>query len=241
MIGGYVSVTPLEDEEAALLADLVRQRRSARVFIAFAADAPALATAGQLEREALALLRIGPGTSPADATVALEQLYGALSTGGVVMVDAAADPDVRCVILTGNGPSFSAGGDVREMKRQASPDVSEMEIRQQYRRGIQRLVDAGGDPRKVVFSGVGKSEAEMAQALEAAALGDAQARHCGASFSTTSTAPPPKNARAAPTWPPKWRPAQKPSAQRATPSMSSPAAARMRWARLDTCRAHRRL
>lgn len=49
------------------------------------------------------------------------------------------DTSVRCVILTGNGPSFCAGGDIREMKRQASPEVSEMEIRQQYRRGIQRL------------------------------------------------------------------------------------------------------
>ena len=49
------------------------------------------------------------------------------------------DTSVRCVILTGNGPSFCAGGDIREMKRQAGPDVSEMEIRQQYRRGIQRL------------------------------------------------------------------------------------------------------
>ena len=49
------------------------------------------------------------------------------------------DRAVRCVILTGNGPSFSAGGDIREMQRQAAPEVSEMDIRQQYRRGIQRL------------------------------------------------------------------------------------------------------
>lgn len=49
------------------------------------------------------------------------------------------DPTVRCVILTANGPSFSAGGDIREMKRQAGPDVGEMRIRQDYRRGIQRL------------------------------------------------------------------------------------------------------
>lgn len=49
------------------------------------------------------------------------------------------DRQVRCVILTGNGASFSAGGDVRLMKRQAGPDVSELDIRQEYRRGIQRL------------------------------------------------------------------------------------------------------
>jgi len=49
------------------------------------------------------------------------------------------DPSVRCVILTGNGPSFCAGGDLREMQRQQRDDVGEMAIRQEYRRGIQRL------------------------------------------------------------------------------------------------------
>jgi enoyl-CoA hydratase/carnithine racemase len=49
------------------------------------------------------------------------------------------DRGVRCVILTGNGPSFSSGGDIREMKRQSGPAVSEMDIRQQYRTGIQQL------------------------------------------------------------------------------------------------------
>jgi enoyl-CoA hydratase/carnithine racemase len=48
------------------------------------------------------------------------------------------DPGVRCVILTGNGPSFCAGGNIREMKRQAE-EVAEMDIRHQYRRGIQRV------------------------------------------------------------------------------------------------------
>jgi enoyl-CoA hydratase/carnithine racemase len=49
------------------------------------------------------------------------------------------DRQIRCVILTGNGTSFSAGGDIREMKRQATPAVREMDIRHEYRRGIQRL------------------------------------------------------------------------------------------------------
>ena len=43
------------------------------------------------------------------------------------------------MILTANGPSFSAGGDIRQMKRQASPEVSEMDIRHEYRVGIQRV------------------------------------------------------------------------------------------------------
>jgi enoyl-CoA hydratase/carnithine racemase len=49
------------------------------------------------------------------------------------------DQSVRCVIITANGPSFSAGGDIKEMKRQATSEVTEMSIRQEYRRGIQRL------------------------------------------------------------------------------------------------------
>ncbi|HHW1763913.1 TPA: crotonase/enoyl-CoA hydratase family protein [Pseudomonas aeruginosa] len=49
------------------------------------------------------------------------------------------DRSVRCVILAANGPSFCAGGNIHEMKRQALPEVSEMDIRQDYRRGIQRL------------------------------------------------------------------------------------------------------
>ncbi len=49
------------------------------------------------------------------------------------------DSSVRVVILTGNGPSFSAGGDINEMIRQAAPDVEGLAIRDEYRRGIQRL------------------------------------------------------------------------------------------------------
>jgi len=50
-----------------------------------------------------------------------------------------ADHSVHCVILTGHGKSFSAGGNIREMQRQAAPEVTELTIRQEYRHGIQRL------------------------------------------------------------------------------------------------------
>ena len=54
----------------------------------------------------------------------------------------AKDNSIRVVILTGNGPVFSSGGNVKDMQRyqtqQLSPDV----IREEYRHGIQRLPKA---------------------------------------------------------------------------------------------------
>lgn len=49
------------------------------------------------------------------------------------------DPQVRCVILTGAGSAFSSGGDVRNMLRQANGEVTGMQIRHDYRTGIQKL------------------------------------------------------------------------------------------------------
>ncbi len=52
--------------------------------------------------------------------------------------DIAKDRSVRCVIVTGEGPVFSSGGNVKDMQRffrQAAPEA----IREEYRNGIQRL------------------------------------------------------------------------------------------------------
>jgi enoyl-CoA hydratase/carnithine racemase len=50
-----------------------------------------------------------------------------------------ADHGVRAVILTGAGTAFSSGGNVRDMGRYSSGGMSAMELRREYRLGIQKL------------------------------------------------------------------------------------------------------
>jgi len=51
----------------------------------------------------------------------------------------ATDMSVRVVILTGAGPVFSSGGNVKDMKRFFDDALKPATIREEYRHGIQRL------------------------------------------------------------------------------------------------------
>lgn len=53
--------------------------------------------------------------------------------------DIGADASVRAVILTGAGPVFSAGGNIKDMQRYFDGGVEPSAIADEYRHGIQRL------------------------------------------------------------------------------------------------------
>ena len=49
------------------------------------------------------------------------------------------DKHIKAVIITGNGPVFSAGGNLKDMKKMLNEDLPSEVIRESYRKGIQRI------------------------------------------------------------------------------------------------------
>jgi enoyl-CoA hydratase/carnithine racemase len=70
--------------------------------------------------------------NPLTGNSAVEEFIGAIE-------QIRRDRTVRAVIVTGAGTAFSSGGNVRDMERQASGEVPGLQIRDEYRDGIQRL------------------------------------------------------------------------------------------------------
>jgi enoyl-CoA hydratase/carnithine racemase len=56
--------------------------------------------------------------------------------------DVQADRTIRVVIVTGEGPVFSSGGNVKDMQRYFQQQLSPETIREEYRNGIQRIPKA---------------------------------------------------------------------------------------------------
>ena len=50
-----------------------------------------------------------------------------------------ADNSVKAVIITGAGPVFSSGGNVKDMRRFFESDIAPAAIREEYRQGIQKI------------------------------------------------------------------------------------------------------
>ena len=65
------------------------------------------------------------------------------NTASAEFVDACArigaDSSVKVVIITGAGPVFSAGGNVKDMRRFFDEDIAPAAIREEYRQGIQQI------------------------------------------------------------------------------------------------------
>ena len=61
---------------------------------------------------------------------------------GLACAEVARDTTIRVLIITGDGPVFSSGGNVKDMQRYLARGPTPEAIREEYRRGIQRLPKA---------------------------------------------------------------------------------------------------
>jgi enoyl-CoA hydratase/carnithine racemase len=59
-----------------------------------------------------------------------------------VCAEVQADRTIRAVVVTGEGPVFSSGGNVKDMQRYFQQRLSSETIREEYRKGIQRVPKA---------------------------------------------------------------------------------------------------
>jgi 2-(1,2-epoxy-1,2-dihydrophenyl)acetyl-CoA isomerase len=106
-----------------------------------------------------------------------EQLVAGLQT-------AAAADDVRCVVLTGHGPAFHAGGDVDAMHARSGMFAGDpAELRRRYQDGIQAVPRAIALLQKPLLAAV--NGAAIGAGLDLACMCDLRIAAAGAKFGST--------------------------------------------------------
>jgi enoyl-CoA hydratase/carnithine racemase len=106
-----------------------------------------------------------------------EQLVAAL-------LAADADPSVRCLVLTGAGPAFHAGGDVKAMRERSGMFAGDpAELRGRYQRGIQSVPRTIAALHKPLLAAV--NGAAIGAGLDLACMCDLRVAARTASFGST--------------------------------------------------------
>mgnify|MGYP006273927089 FL=1 len=98
--------------------------------------------------------------------------------------DADADESVRAVVLTGAGPAFSAGGDLKAMRdRTGMFEGDPAELRNQYRKGLQQLPRRLDQFEKPVIAAI--NGAAIGAGLDLALMADIRIASLTATFGST--------------------------------------------------------
>jgi len=98
--------------------------------------------------------------------------------------DADADESVRAVVLTGAGPAFSAGGDLKAMRERTGMfEGDPAELRNQYRKGLQKLPRRFDQFEKPVIAAI--NGAAIGAGLDLALMADIRIASLTATFGST--------------------------------------------------------
>ena len=144
-VGGRLRVVLARCASGAPLLGRPARRRCPISCDAPLAARPADGTPPESKRDPMAFLHYEQSGAVVTLTMNQPETRNALTGNTAVdeFVDAcariAADASVRVVILTGAGPVFSSGGNVKDMRRFFDDDAPPEAIREEYRHGIQRL------------------------------------------------------------------------------------------------------